>query len=197
MKRIMNEERETMIRRLLSVFISLILMAGFVSGCAAETEKPVITVLRVSEIPAREWQKTAVFPDWKGYTDDTLALNSMISFYGYHGQGQIFLDVSDETESFSLYVNGVKAEPDETGGIFSADISAAAKDGVNTLQISNILPLGLKNAVTAYIPYPEVLPGNGESGGIHPLALKLVEDLIVSDIAFGFPSAQLAVVRNR
>ena len=150
----MNEERETMIRRLLSVFISLILMAGFVSGCAAETEKPVITVLRVSEIQAREWQKTAVFPDWKGYTDDTLALNSMISFYGYHGQGQIFLDVSDETESFSLYVNGVKAEPDEKGGIFSGDISAAAKDGVNTLQISNILPLGLKNAVTAYNPLP-------------------------------------------
>ncbi len=28
MKRTMNEERETMIRRLLSVFISLILMAG-------------------------------------------------------------------------------------------------------------------------------------------------------------------------
>jgi len=89
-----------------------------------------------------------------------------------------------------------RAEPDGTGGIFSADISEAAKDGVNTLQISNILPLGLENAVTVYIPYPEVLPGNGETGGIHPLALKLVEDLIVSDIAFGFPSAQLAVVRN-
>ena len=76
------------------------------------------------------------------------------------------------------------------------DISEAAKDGINTLQINNILPLELENAVTVYIPYPEVLPGNGETGGIHPLALKLVEDLIVSDIAFGFPSAQLAVIRN-
>ena len=75
-------------------------------------------------------------------------------------------------------------------------ISKAAKDGINTLQISNIIPLGLKNAVTVYIPYPEILPGNGESGGIHPLSLKLVEDLIVSDVTFGFPSAQLAVVRN-
>ena len=196
MRGIMTERHVTMIRRLLSVLISVILTAGFVSSCAAETKKPVMSVLRVSEIPAREWQKTAVFPDWKGYPDNTLAMNSMISFYGYHGQGQIFLDVSEETESFSLYVNGVKAEPDGTGGIFSADISEAAKDGVNTLQISNILPLGLENAVTVYIPYPEVLPGNGETGGIHPLALKLVEDLIVSDIAFGFPSAQLAVVRN-
>jgi len=196
MRGIMNEKYVTMIRKLLSVLISVILVAGFVFGCAAETEKPVIAVLRVSEIPARDWQKTAVFPDWKGYPDNTLAMNSMISFYGYHGQGQVFLDVSEETESFSLYVNGEKAEPDGKSGIFSADISGAAKDGINTIQISNILPLGLENAVTVYIPYPEVLPGNGETGGIHPLALKLVEDLIVSDIAFGFPSAQLAVVRN-
>ena len=63
-----------MIRRLLSVLISALLTAGFVSSCAAETEKPVMSVLRVSEIPAREWQKTAVFPDWKGYPDNTLAM---------------------------------------------------------------------------------------------------------------------------
>ena len=190
-----NEGCDTMIRKLLSVFISVFLLAGFVFPSAAESQAPAVPVLTVSEVPARDWQKTASFPDWKGYTDDTLAMNSMISFYGYYGQGQIFLAVSEETESFSLYVNGVKAEP-LGKGIFSVDISAAAKDGVNTLQVSNILPLGLKDAVTVYIPYPEVLPGEGETGGIHPLALKLVEDLIASDVAFGFPSAQLAVVRN-
>ena len=195
MRGIMNERCNTMIRKLLSVFISVFLLAGFVFPSAAESQAPAVPVLTVSEVPARDWQKTASFPDWKGYTDDTLAMNSMISFYGYHGQGRIFLAVSEETESFSLYVNGVKAEP-LGKGIFSVDISAATKDGVNTLQVSNILPLGLKDAVTVYIPYPEVLPGEGETGGIHPLALKLVEDLIASDVAFGFPSAQLAVVRN-
>jgi hypothetical protein len=60
-----------MMKKLLSVFISVILMTGFVIGCAAGTEKPVIVILSADEIPAREWQKTAVFPDWKGYTDDT------------------------------------------------------------------------------------------------------------------------------
>ena len=129
--------------------------------------------------------ENSCIPGLEGYTDDTLAMNSMISFYGYHGQGEVFLDVSEETESFCLYVNGVKAEPDGKAGILSVDISKAAKDGINTLQISNIMPLGLKNAVTVYIPYPEILPGNGESGGIHPLALKLVEDLIVSYVTFG------------
>ena len=193
----------TMIKKWLSVLVAVILMTGLGVGGVAETasapeetEKPVITVLQANGIPSWEWQKTAAFPDWKGYTDDTLAMNSMISFYGYHGQGEIFLNASEETESFSLYVNGVKAELYGMGGVLSADISEVAKDGINTLQISNILPLGLKNAVTVYIPYPEVLPGDGESGGIHPLAMKLAEDLIASDITFGFPSAQLAVVRN-
>lgn len=119
-----------------------------------------------------------------------------MSFYGYHGQGRLFVEASKETESFNLYVNGVKADVSGKGGVFSLDISAAAKDGVNTLQVSNILPLDLKDAVTVYIPYPEVLSGNGETGGIHPLAAKLVNDLIASDVAFGFPSAQLAVARN-
>ena len=74
MRGIMTQRHVTMIRRLLSVLISVILTAGFVSRCAAEAEKPVMSVLRVSEIPAREWQKTAVFPDWKGYPDNTLAM---------------------------------------------------------------------------------------------------------------------------
>ncbi len=183
----------------LAVLITMILMITSCATCFAEApeeEKPVLTAVQINGIPSWGWQKTASFPDWKNYTDDTLAMNSMISFQGYHGQGQLMLQVSEETESFNLYVNGVKADLGGMGGVLSVDFSAAAKDGINTLQISNIMPLGLKNAVTVYIPYPEVLPGEGETGGIHPMALKLVEDLIASDIARGFPSAQLAVVRN-
>ena len=188
-----------MMKKLLAVLLTLILAACSCAICAAETaasEAPVLPVIQANGIPSWEWQKTASFPDWKNYTDDTLAMNSMISFRGYHGQGRLMLEVSQETESFSLYVNGVKAELYGMGGILSVDFSAVAVDGINTLQISNILPLGLTKAVTVYIPYPEVLPEEGETGGIHPLALKLVEDLIASDIAWGFPSAQLAIVRN-
>ena len=188
-----------MMIKMLTVLMILILVVGSCTICAAEAaapDPPVLPVVQANGIPSWEWQKTASFPDWKNYTDDTLAMNSMISFQGYHGQGRLMLDVSEETESFNLYVNGVKADLYGMGGILSVDFSAVAADGINTLQISNILPLGLKKAVTVYIPYPEVLPGEGETGGIHPLAIKLVEDLIASDIAWGFPSAQLAVVRN-
>lgn len=184
--------------RVFSGLVFLVLMAALLSAafafCSASAEPLVCSVL--SELPDYAWQKTASFPDWKNYTDDTLAMNSMISFQGYHGQGFLVLSVSEETESFTLYVNGEKADTVKTKDLVYVDISEAAKDGVNTVQISNILPLNLKNAVTVYIPYPEVLPGNGESGGIHPQALKLVEDLIESDAAWGFPGAQLAVVRN-
>ena len=186
-------------KKVLSILIILVLMVTSCAICTAETassEAPALPAVQANGIPAWEWQKTASFPDWKNYTDDTLAMNSMISFRGYHGQGRLMLEVSEETESFSLYVNGVKAELYGMGGILSVDISEVAADGINTLQVSNIQPLGLTKAVTVYIPYPEVLPGEGETGGIHPLAMKLVEDLIVSDIAWGFPSAQLAVVRN-
>ena len=43
------------------------------------------------EIPEGEWQRAVSFPDWNGYTDTTLALNSIIDFKAYHGQGKVFL----------------------------------------------------------------------------------------------------------
>ena len=33
------------------------------------------------------WQGEPVFPNWKGYVDDTLAMNHMYTFVGYAGQG--------------------------------------------------------------------------------------------------------------
>ena len=174
------------------LLLALLMTVSVVHAASAES----LNCSALDELPDYAWQKTASFPDWKNYTDDTLAMNSMISFRGYHGQGFLVLEVSEQTDAFTLYVNGVKADTGNAKGLVYVDISAAAKDGVNTLQISNILPLGLGNAVTVHIPYPEVLPGNGESGGIHPLALKLTEDLIAADAARGFPGAQLAIVRN-
>ncbi|MBQ9010070.1 MAG: serine hydrolase [Clostridia bacterium] len=154
-----------------------------------------IQLIRSETLPDQEWQKRAVFPDWKGYTDDTLAMNSMLSFLGFHGQGVLWLRVSDTVESFILYVNGVRADPVSGGGIFRVDFAAAALDGVNTIQLSNIEPLGLKEAVEVFVGYPEVLPGTGMEG-IRPEPLRLISDLIESDIRHGFPGAQLAVLRN-
>ena len=38
------------------------------------------------------WQGEPVFPNWKGYTDDTLAMNHMYTFVGYAGQGTLCVE---------------------------------------------------------------------------------------------------------
>lgn len=175
--------------------LPVLLLAWTLAFGAASGENAEMT--KLSTLPACEWQKSAGFPDWKDYTDDTLAMNSMFSFQFFHGQGQLYLEVSPEVERFVLYVNGTKLDTgDVDGGIWEVDISRYALDGTNTLQISNILPLGLEKPVRVYIPYPVVLDGEGDLQGIRPEALQLLDDLVASDVAWGFPSAQLAVVRN-
>lgn len=185
-----------MIRKLLvlSIATALILSACLAGVAAAEGGA---SLSACSALPDCEWQKTASFPDWKGYTDDTLAMNSMLSFEGRHGQGAVWLSVPEQVESFVLYVNGTRFDTSgAAAGVWIADISEAALDGINTLQVSNIRPRDLKEAVTVYIPCPEVLEADRGTEGIRPEALKLVSDIVASDTDYGFPGAQLAVVRH-
>ncbi len=142
--------------------------------------------------------KTVKFPDWKGRVDTTLAMNSMFSFYGYHGQGKLYIRTCEELESFKMYVNG---NPVDVSGITSdsdymIDISGCSKNGENTMQVSNISPSYLTEAVTVYIPYPEVIKGDPKEEGINPETLSLISDLIETDIKNGFTSAQLSIIRN-
>ena len=189
--------KRTGIKEAISLFLILALLCGCSCQAAAEAWEKPAKISGAAAIPAYQWQKKAAFPDWKGYTDDTLAMNSMLSFQCWHGQGALWLSVSEEVESFVLYVNGCRFDTSAVNsGAWFIDISDVAADGVNTLQISNILPLGLKEAVTAYIPYPEVREGENSLQGIQPETLVLISDLIESDVAYGFPAAQLAVVKN-
>ena len=186
-------------KKIVCLLMALLLLCSCASAetpenAGAFTETAVIVR---AEIPEYQWQKTAVFPDWKGYTDDTLAMNSMLSFQCWHGQGTVWLRVSDEVESFTLYINETRFDTSAVSpGTWAVDLSGAAVDGVNTLQVSNILPLGLKEAVNVYIPYPTVLEGEDSLQGIQPGTLQLISDLIQSDVDYGAAGAQLAVVRN-
>ncbi len=182
--------------KLLALLLLLTLLP-FAPGRPAPAEGAPAAAVRLSAVPEYGWQKTASFPDWKGYTDDTLAMNSMLSYRGSHGQGSLFLRVSDAVESFVLYVNGVRFDTSALGaGAWQLDISGAAVDGTNTLQVSGILPLGLAEAVTVFVPYPEVLEADRGLEGIRPETLRLVEGLIESDVRYGAAAAQLAVVRH-
>ncbi len=138
------------------------------------------------------------FPDWKGYTDDTLAMNGMYSFTGYHGQGRLYVKTSGELESFTMFVNETEVDTKGTaaGGFYTVDFSSCAVNGTNTVQVTNIAPATAKEAVSLYITYPEVLKGTPEEEGINPKTLELIADIIETDIANGFTSAQLAIIRN-
>ena len=165
---------------------------------ASPASEAAVQQVGADEMPEAGTLPQADFPDWKGYADDTLAMNSMYSFYGCHGQGALYVSVSGEVESFRMYVNEtpIATEQMSAGGTYKVDLSACALDGVNTLQVSNISPAGLQKAVSVAITYPEVLEGTLEEAGIAPQTMDLISDLIESDIANGFTSAQLAVVRN-
>lgn len=100
--------------KILNILLAISLLCGGVFGQpalaqAAEWDKTpaeAAQITAVAAIPEYQWQKKASFPDWKGYTDDTLAMNSMLSFQFWHGQGRLWLTVSGEVESFVLYING-------------------------------------------------------------------------------------------
>jgi len=145
-----------------------------------------------------QWQGKAVFPDWKGYTDDTLAMNCSYSFFGYHGQGTLHLTLKEEVTYFQLYVNGILVDTSEMKGgkSYAVDISELTRNGENTIQVSNIMPYDLKDAITVCVPYPEVIAGTPAEEGISEQALDMLSEIITHDIENGFTSAQLAVVRH-
>lgn len=178
-------------RSALILLVLLVLITSCTSSFAAG-------IKQINSLPLADWQKTVKFPEWRGKTDDTLALNSMIGFNFFHGQGKVYLQVSDKTKRFNMFINGTRINASNVNPqkIFEVDISPYTIDGINTIQISNIEPYNLKDAVTLYIPYPVILEGSIQDSGINPETLSLISDIITSDIANGFTSAQLAIIRN-
>ncbi len=155
------------------------------------------TVLPVNHIPQSQWQKTGAFPDWTGRVDNTLAMNSMMSFFFRARQGTLYVRVSDQVESFRMYVNETAIDTEKMpAGLYALDISSMTRDGANTVQITNIHPETLENAVEVFVPYPVVTESTPAEEGIRPETLELISRIIQSDVDHGFPSAQLAVIRH-
>ncbi len=157
-----------------------------------------LALAEADELPEWEWQAQAVFPDRKGKIDDTLAMNSLLTFEGFHGQGKLYLSPSETVSSFNMYVNNREVDTSgvKAGSVYELDLKDAAVNGLNTIQVSGIEPLSAKEAVRVWIPYPEVIPGTAEEEGISDESLSLISDIIESDVESGFTAAQLAVVRN-
>lgn len=155
-----------------------------------------VKVSQLSGLPSGQWQAQPVFPAWAGYVDDTLALNSMFTFQHYSGQGTLYVAPEAGVASFALFVNNkpINTAQMAGGGVYAVDISGCTLNGDNTIQVSAIQPAG--KTVQVSIPYPVVIEGTPEQVGLDRDVLEALEQLIQSDVDNGFPSAQMAVVKN-
>ena len=143
-------------------FVILIAIGLFLSSSTVSS----IKTKKLDEIVTGTWQSEVKFPDWKGWVDNTLAMNSMYSFDGYKDQGVLYLTVDEKVESFDLFVNNTRVDSSKMkNGVYEVDYSKVAVDGMNTIQVSNIKPSDLKEAITLNVPYPTVISGSlkGES----------------------------------
>ncbi|MCR5235449.1 MAG: penicillin binding protein PBP4B, partial [Lachnospiraceae bacterium] len=166
-----------------------------------EPEKPEITVAADTEatleeavIPESEWQLDATFPDWRGDISSTYPINNCVGFYGYSGQGRIYLECDDSVSGFELFVNGRKADVSlaAPGKSYLADISSLTVNGINSVQVSALE----EGNVRVCIPYPVIIPGTPDEVGIDERAFELIDRIISADIENGFSSAQLAVIKD-
>lgn len=155
-----------------------------------------VKVSQLSGLPGGQWQAQPVFPAWAGYVDDTLALNSMFTFQHYSGQGTLYVAPEAGVASFALFVNNkpINTAQMAGGGVYAVDISGCTLNGDNTIQVSAVQPAG--KTVQVSIPYPVVIEGTPEQVGLDRDVLGALEQLIQSDVDNGFPSAQMAVVKN-
>lgn len=126
--------------------------------------------------------------------DDGLVTNQMNTFFGYSGQGHIFVK-SDNFKNFRMYINGSKISlnqsvPSEWNRI---DISKRAIDGDNKLQVSKVKGES-DDTLEIKIPYPVLVDATREYRNNDNL--KLMDQIIQAEIDHGFTSAQLVVTKN-
>lgn len=185
--------------------LGMMALSGLTAGAAAPAEENCIpaltnkaaTVKTEQKVAAGNgWQANRTFPNWANYVDDTLAMNNMYTFTGFEDQGTLYLEPSAGVTSFKLFVNNreIKTTALTGGATWAVDISKFTVNGDNTIQISNVRPRG--ETVGMRVGYPTVLDGKPEDVGLNPDVLETISQIVQSDVNNGFPSAQMAVIKN-
>lgn len=143
-----------------------------------------------------QWQVDASFPDW--ISNANFSANNSRSFQFYHGQGSVLITVSEGVKSFSFYINDARINTKKlkSPGTYSVDISEYTRDGLNTLQVSDIKFDGNGKAVRVQIPFPVVLDGKLKKTSLSKESFELIDKIVSADVKNGFTSAQLAVVKD-
>lgn len=140
-------------------------------------------------------QNPPLFPE-KEPTSRIFA-RSRQTFKGYQGRGTLLLENAGAV-SADIFVNGrrvlVDAALAQTDATTAIDISQYMVNGVNTLKVFNILPIG--SQINVRIPYPELVWGNPAAAGFSAEKLAMVDKLIEKEVVAGFPGAVLLIAKN-
>ena len=168
------------------------------TGGTSATLAAVRSTVTETALPQQGWQAQVTFPDWAGYVDDTLAMNSLYSFDGYADQGELYVTLAAGVTGLRLFVNNAEVDTSamKGGSTYKVDISGLTVNGTNTVQVSAITPSTLTGAVTVSIPYPTVITGLPSDVGMSADILGVIDDFIASEVKYGFSGAQLAVVKD-
>lgn len=201
-------------KRCCALTLAAVMMTGtLLTGCGQKPAEPTTAATAATNAPTKpmeskpvsavtlpdgQWQAEVNFPDWAGYVDDTLGMNSMYSFYGYSGQGTLYITPAEGVTDFTLFVNN---HPVDTGAMtpgktWALDISQYTVNGLNSIQLGNIQPADLTEAVKVNIPYPTVIEGTPEEVGLSADVLDAISSIVEADVRNGFTSAQMAVIKD-
>ena len=190
----LSKKSVSVLRKMSAVLLAAVLILLQVSFAATAKTSAAAPALVPSKIPAQQWQLDVKFPDWKGSINSSFAVNNRVGFYGYAGQGVLYLQPDRDCSAFALYINGtrVNTKSAAAGNAYKLNISALTVNGLNSLQVSNIK----KGTVRVCVPYPTVIGGKPSDVGLSQNALDTIDRIITYDIKNGFTSAQLAVVKD-
>ena len=184
--------------KLLALLLAVVMVfsvaaPGFAAG-SSTTPAGDNRVTQVS-LPDQDWQMNRAFPNG---TDDTLAINSLGSWNGYRDQGEIYVTLDASVESFRLFVNNVEISTKgmTAGKTYKVDIADIAVDGINTVQVSNVSPVGKNKIVTVRTGYPVVIEGTPEDVGMDSSTLDMIDDFMNISVKYGFSGAQIAVIKD-
>ncbi len=124
-----------------------------------------------------------------------LAVNDMKTFWGYQGQGYIYL-TAEGAASAEIFVNGaaVSLGGGLQSGAVKVDISGVTRNGANTIQVVNVKPDTA--SINVKIPYPVIIQGKPEDVGMSSQKLEMLDLLIRKEVEYGFPGGQLVIVKD-
>lgn len=118
------------------------------------------------------------------------------SFKAYDGRGTMTIE-NHGASSLELYINGKALKVEEllksSDGKTTIDIGKYTVNGVNSLKVLNVLPAG--SYINVSIPYPELVFEKKEA--LSSMGkFEEIDELINSEIKYGFPGAQLVVIKD-